>query len=76
MARTGYVIVNMHFRVPIQVEYYQSAYNGKDIHEITAKDITDVEIDNFQNNPEEYQEMLSEHLESLTFDFEEVHDHD
>jgi hypothetical protein len=75
MARTGYVIVNMHFRVPVNVEFYKSAYN-KEIHEITSKDITDVEIDNFQSNPEEYQEMLSEHLESLTFDFDEVHDHD
>jgi len=75
MARTGYVIVNMHFRVPVSVEHYKPACN-KEAHEITPKDITEVEIDNFSSNPESYQEMLAEHLDSLTFDFEEVHDHD
>ena len=71
MARKGCVIVNMHFRVPVNVEYYRSAFD-KEVHEITSQDIIDTEISNFEANPESFQEMLADHLDSLTFDFEEV----
>lgn len=70
MTRKGCLTVRMCFQVPVTVEFYKTAYN-KEEHEITAKDIVDVEIQNFSENPDSYQEMLSEHLDSLTFDFEE-----
>jgi uncharacterized membrane protein len=71
MTRKGCLVVKMCFRVPVTVDLYKTAYN-KEVHEITQTDIINVEIDNFAANPESYQEMLSEHLDSLTFDFEEV----
>jgi hypothetical protein len=73
MAHTGYLIVNMHYRVPVNVGHYNSACN-KETHEITAKDIVGVEVGNFEANPDNYQEMLAEHLDSLTVDFEESHE--
>lgn len=73
MTRKGCVIVNTHFRVPVNVDYYKSAYN-KEVHEITGKEIIDVEIKNFAENPDSYYEMLINHLDSLTFDYEEVTD--
>ena len=70
MTRKGRLVVTATFHVPVNVEHYKSAYN-KDIPDITRKEIIQVEVDNFAANPEAYQEMLSAHLEDLTFNYEE-----
>ena len=73
MTRKGCLTIKMCFKVPINVDLYKTAC-GKEVADITTQDIINTEIDNFTANPESYQEMLSENLDSLTFDFEEATD--
>jgi hypothetical protein len=73
MTRKGCLTIKMYFKVLVNVDLYKTAC-GKEVADITTQDIINTEIDNFTANPESYQEMLSENLDSLTFDFEEAID--
>jgi hypothetical protein len=73
MTRKGCLTIKMYFKVLVDVDLYKTAC-GKEVADITTQDIINTEIDNFTANPESYQEMLSENLDSLTFDFEEAID--